>query len=46
MRKAQLKRYGSWSSHRGLVEMDLTSICEDAGSIRGLVQWAKDPDLP
>ena len=31
-----------WKSHCGAVEMNLTSICGDAGSILGLVQWVKD----
>ena len=30
------------SSHCGTVEMNLTGIREDAGSIPGLSQWIKD----
>ena len=31
------------SSHYGTVEMNLTSIHEDKGSIPGLTQWVGDP---
>ena len=35
-----------WSSHRGSVVTNLTSIHEDVGSLPGLTQWVKDLLLP
>ena len=40
------ERISPWSSHRGTVVTNPTSIHEDLGSIAGFVQWDKDPPLP
>ena len=42
----QIKTTTRWSSHCGSVEMNPTSIREDAGLTPGLTQWVKDPVLP
>ena len=34
------------SSYHGSVEMNMTSVHEDAGLIPGLTQWVKDLALP
>ena len=46
IRKISKKQYNFGSSHCSSVEMNLTSIYEDADSIPGLAQWVGDLPLP
>ena len=39
------KKKGGGRSHHGSVEMNLTSIHEDTGSIPGLTHWIKGPGI-
>ena len=40
------KKDTHWSSHCGSRVTNLTSICEDSGSIPGIDQWVKELALP
>ena len=40
------KKISPWSSHRGAAEMNPIRNHEVVGSILGLAQWVKDPELP
>ena len=44
--ETQVKMKWFWSSRRGAAETNLTRMHEDAGSLPGLAQWAKDLALP
>ena len=41
-----IKTLAFGSSHRGVVETNLTGNREVADSISGLAQWVEDPALP
>ena len=43
-RKLSIKK-PFWNSHCGSTETNPTSIQEDVGSIPGLAEWVRDPEL-
>ena len=45
-KKKKKKERKKWSSRHGTAETNLTRNHEVTGSILGLTQWVKDPELP
>ena len=46
LKNKQSKNFHFGEFHCGSVEVNPTSIHEDAGSIPGLTQWVRNPALP